>query len=361
MISVVLLISTAIAIASAVDWNSLFGDNNVVIHTPTSGSDAPVSSTNNGEATTTTTTQKLVVSSSDGVYLIDSSLTGDHEDVMDANYKSDYYIVVYPLNCSVLILGKGADGKYNQVVKVFQASCGKANTPTPEDMYEVMFRFRWRTMSGVEVQYATGIGNEILFHSIPYYARYENCLKLADYAKIGTGASHGCIRMCVRDARFIYKNIPNGTQVRVIADKNGPATTDPVPMYSLDPKYDGWDPTDWNKANPYNTDPTSADELVYYTHTSYASTTTTIPAQELGTVTVIPTSVNLRSGPAGNYAALVKVWEGQTFKYYEVKQDYYGVNWYFVYTKEAAGWLSGEYMKVKPADSSDSAVSDSDN
>ena len=55
----------------------------------------------------------------------------DHEDVIFANYESDYYIVVYTLNCSVLVLGKDENGKYTKTVKTFLCSTGSFETTLP--------------------------------------------------------------------------------------------------------------------------------------------------------------------------------------------------------------------------------------
>lgn len=52
-----------------------------------------------------------------------------------------------------------------------------------------------------------------LFHSVPM-DRHKNIIqKEAD--KLGSAASHGCVRMRVEDAKWIYDNIPEGTPVHI--------------------------------------------------------------------------------------------------------------------------------------------------
>lgn len=201
----------------------------------------------------------------------------DHEDVVFANYASDFYIVVYTLNCSVLVLGKDENGKYNNTVKTFLCSTGSFDNDTASNngVYDIVEKHDWRFMMHVYGHYCTRIGADTgyLFHSVPY--REEKDLRSQSgtgYDNLGKNVSHGCIRLCSRDAKWIYDNIPFGTQVRIVDGKNGPPG-EPVPMRINEPKYYGWDPTDPDKYNPYNQlDPS---ELTYFTHTSANTNTTT--------------------------------------------------------------------------------------
>lgn len=64
-------------------------------------------------------------------------------------------------------------------------------------------------------------------------------------------ASHGCVRLTVKDAKWIYDNCPVGTKVIIYNAKNpGPLGK---PRAIKVPGYSGYDPTDiWSKHNPYN-------------------------------------------------------------------------------------------------------------
>ena len=50
---------------------------------------------------------------------------------------------------------------------------------------------------------------DYLFHSLPFDESGEN---IVDYT-LGTPASHGCIRLAVEDAKWLYDNIDNGTKI----------------------------------------------------------------------------------------------------------------------------------------------------
>lgn len=55
------------------------------------------------------------------------------------------------------------------------------------------------------------IGAEYLFHSVP--TNKEGQIIESEAEKLGTRASHGCIRMSVYNARWFYDTIPQGSDV----------------------------------------------------------------------------------------------------------------------------------------------------
>ncbi len=56
------------------------------------------------------------------------------------------------------------------------------------------------------ILYCTQISGNICFHSIPFNDYGTETLSQSGYAAIGKMASHGCIRLMVEDARFIWEN-----------------------------------------------------------------------------------------------------------------------------------------------------------
>lgn len=186
-------------------------------------------------------------------------VTHDHKDVEKPDRKTDYYIIVYNQNCRVLVLGKDDFGKYNVVVKSFICSVGiGGDDSTPDGVFKISKRYDWRTLFGTEPgtyvygQYTVKFNGNILFHSVPYKRKNKESLKMEEFAKLGTPASQGCVRLCVRDAKWIYDNCVNDTQVRVLDGKDGPIEYEAVPPVIDLPAYAGWDPTDPDKNSPYN-------------------------------------------------------------------------------------------------------------
>jgi hypothetical protein len=59
---------------------------------------------------------------------------------------------------------------------------------------------------------SNGIG--IYTHSVAGGSQSVYALPTASYDKLGTAASHGCMRLCVADAKWIYDNC-NGAKIKI--------------------------------------------------------------------------------------------------------------------------------------------------
>ena len=166
----------------------------------------------------------------------------------------NYCIAVNRKQGVVVVYGKDANGKFTQPVKSFVCSCGKPNTPTPIGTYKTSDQYTWRALDGgVYGQYATRITGHILFHSVPYYQQDKGTLEAEEYNKLGSPASAGCVRLTVRDAKWIYDNCPAGTIVTIYADGNlrEPLIKPTSIKLDLNDNRSYWDPTDPDVANPW--------------------------------------------------------------------------------------------------------------
>ena len=61
--------------------------------------------------------------------------------------------------------------------------------------------------------YWTQFQGNYLFHSVPFDK--DKKIEAAEAAKLGTPASHGCVRLSIDDAKWIYDHIPRGTEVTI--------------------------------------------------------------------------------------------------------------------------------------------------
>ncbi len=152
----------------------------------------------------------------------------------------------------VIVYGLDGNYEYTKVVKVFTCSTGK-NNATPVGNFSTTKGATWGALfGGVWGQYTTRIVGSILFHSVPYYTRNKGNLEWEEYNKLGTQASLGCVRLAVRDAKWIFDNTPVGTPVHIYDGDIPAGITKPVSI-----KIDGsspnrgWDPTDSDPANPW--------------------------------------------------------------------------------------------------------------
>lgn len=231
-------------------------------------------------AATTTTTVKAPKDESKNISFI-----------KDPDYISKYYIVVYTGSQSVVVYGKDDSGAYNVKVKAFTVSTGRKTgsnpTPTRKGVYKIRAKYRWRMLMGpCWGQYCSSISSSYLFHSVPYDKKSPDTLYNASYNNLGRAVSHGCIRMCVRDCKWIYDNCPVGTQVHVVWE-SGPAGAG-VPKRKSGSKYSGWDPSDqWSKGNPYFSDKSDKDKTTKTTTTTTNTTATTTTVKSTTSTTTV--------------------------------------------------------------------------
>ncbi len=132
------------------------------------------------------------------------------------------------------------DGEgYNSLVRDMICSTGKPETPTPVGIFTNTYPKNVWHYFGIWhcwAQYSHVIQGGVMFHSILYYNRVnpdtgENDHGGADQSSIaalGTRASHGCIRLQVEDARWLFNNCPRGTEVEVVQLIPDPALDAPV-------------------------------------------------------------------------------------------------------------------------------------
>ena len=65
-------------------------------------------------------------------------------------------------------------------------------------------------------QYSFEVTGDIMFHSVIYSSDNENSLRSGSLYALGNPASHGCIRLTVEDAKWLYEHCKRGTVAIVI-------------------------------------------------------------------------------------------------------------------------------------------------
>ena len=161
------------------------------------------------------------------------------------------------VNCEqnvVNVYERDENGEYKNCVKVMLCSVGSATPMSGTYSLKKYGGWEWKGLQGdVYGQYATQITGNILFHSVPYTKRGDNSsLEYWEYDKLGTPASLGCIRLTVKNAKWIYDNCVAGTKVYFYKDSNpGPLGKPSERKISGDSEVNGWDPTDPDSDNPW--------------------------------------------------------------------------------------------------------------
>ena len=175
------------------------------------------------------------------------------EIIADPDYKSQYYIVVYTGNQSIVVYEKNKKGKYVNRFMILRCSTGASDTPTKEGVYRIEKKEKWAQLTdNTYGQFGCLISKDsgLYISSTPYTGQKGSKMINEEYDKLGIACTAGGIQLCTRDARWIYINMPVGTQIHVV-NADGPDTKAILKRKKAD-KYSGWDPTDkWSKGNPY--------------------------------------------------------------------------------------------------------------
>lgn len=106
---------------------------------------------------------------------------------------------------------------YSKEYKSFKCSTGVDSSPTPTGVYQSGGKVTsgmWYYFSDYNcyAKYAYRIVGGILFHSVLYNSDKSGPTNSSVHA-LGRKASHGCIRLAVDDAKWIFQNCPEGTTV----------------------------------------------------------------------------------------------------------------------------------------------------
>jgi len=166
------------------------------------------------------------------------------QQVMADKKKHDYNIKVnLGTNCVTIYDGK----------KPIKAMICSPSNETPTGTFYTPIKYEWHEMIGnCYAQYCTRITGSVLFHSVWYYKKYDkSSMSVSAYNVMGNKASHGCVRLLCKDAKWIYDNCPLKTKVVIFwGDKDD----DPIKRPSFTRINTGartsWDPTDPDPANP---------------------------------------------------------------------------------------------------------------
>lgn len=177
-------------------------------------------------------------------YYKNGSKVKDLTKILKIGANEKLYIEVNRRHCTVTVFAK--DGKNGYIIPViaFACSVGKAGTPTPRGTYYTDRKHRWKGLMGPSWgQYATHVVGGIYFHSVAGSTRSVHNIKASNYNMLGRPASHGCIRLCVRDAKWIYDHCALKTKVKIFdSSYKGPLGKPKTIKISGSTNYDPTDP-----------------------------------------------------------------------------------------------------------------------
>lgn len=169
--------------------------------------------------------------------------------------KKPFYLVVSKLDNTVTIYTLDLNGEYTVPLRAMICSTGSGTFS--KGVYDISRgrQSRWRALFGhVYGQYVTNISGNILFHSVPYRKNGDpSSLEWEEFDKLGTAASMGCVRLQVKDAKWVYENRDYIAAVEFTKTAGSPLERPTAPLISDNETCRGWDPTDPDPDNPWRT------------------------------------------------------------------------------------------------------------
>ena len=109
-----------------------------------------------------------------------------------------------------------SNGEYTNLVRTMKCSTGRKGSPTPTGTFQESTgpgaRWHYFKKFGCWAQYAYYIQGDIMFHSVLYNQK-EGKVTRSSVNNLGSRASHGCVRLSVEDAKWIWNNCPENTKV----------------------------------------------------------------------------------------------------------------------------------------------------
>ncbi|MDO4942237.1 MAG: L,D-transpeptidase [Lachnospiraceae bacterium] len=186
-----------------------------------------------------------------GLLMIVMCFTCINLQTVDTEAASNTYWIKVNKQANVATAYQKKDGKW-VAVRAMLVSCGGSNTPN--GTYNTKAKYRWHTLMGPSYgQYCTRIVNGILFHSVWYYTNGDRKSQaVKEFNKLGSTASHGCVRVSTADAKWIYDNCKVGTKVTIYSSSDpGPLGKPAAYKMPASAGSRNWDPTDVSSSNPY--------------------------------------------------------------------------------------------------------------
>lgn len=136
--------------------------------------------------------------------------------------KTEYLALV---NCTTHRVGvyQGSQGNWKRV-KYFKCGDGKPETPTihgdfetgPQTAASHTYKLPYFDSEGARCWYATRINGPYLFHSVLYKVDKEPIEE--EDGRVGAAVSHGCIRLKLENAKWIYDTMPELTHVCIYVE-----------------------------------------------------------------------------------------------------------------------------------------------
>ncbi len=127
---------------------------------------------------------------------------------MAQNYSSNTdWLIMVDTSLNRIGIFRGQKGNWSWS-RFWQCSTGKPLTPTVLGEYRVYGK-GYSFGSGFTCYYYTQFYGDYLIHSVTYYQDTFNVMD----GRLGMNLSHGCVRLDINNAKWVYDNVPYNTKV----------------------------------------------------------------------------------------------------------------------------------------------------
>ena len=120
------------------------------------------------------------------------------------------YIILVDRSAHKVGIFQGWQGNWSNIA-FWDCSDGAPSTPTVEGVFRVGIKGYYFDSGNARCYWYTQFYGDYLFHSV-LYNKYTGALS---DGRLGMALSHGCVRLDINNAKWIYDTIPSGTTVVV--------------------------------------------------------------------------------------------------------------------------------------------------
>jgi lipoprotein-anchoring transpeptidase ErfK/SrfK len=137
----------------------------------------------------------------------DLVLEPEREQIIDFSNSDDFKIEVDIKKQRVFVYYKG------EIIREMICSTGVNSSPTPSGEFTTTekIEYDWVDRFNMGAFYWVRFYKSYLFHSIPFDKNGN--MKVEELKKLGCPASHGCVRLELEEAKWLYDKLPLGVKV----------------------------------------------------------------------------------------------------------------------------------------------------
>lgn len=121
------------------------------------------------------------------------------------------YLILLNLGKYRVSIFKGKKNNW-RLIRSFRCTIGAPGHATPSGVFRLGYKGRYfNSGSSIRCWYYSEIRGSILFHSV-LYAPAPTPARVIE-PRLGLKLSHGCVRLAIENAKYIYEKIPKGTKI----------------------------------------------------------------------------------------------------------------------------------------------------